>query len=303
MNETIIGGGGEPAPESLIKDSSDQAFMADVVEESRETPVIVDFWAPWCGPCKQLGPVLEKLVKASRGAVKLVKINIDDNPHVAQQLRVQSIPAVYAFKGGQPVDAFMGALPESQVKQFIERLGGAAGPSPVEEIMEQAAEALAQGDHQTAGQLYGAALQEEPGNPDAAGGLARCFIAMGNLDQAEQALGLVAKENAEHPAIAGARAALVLARETAGAGDAGPLRAQVEANPKDHQARFDLAIALLGSGDREGAVDQLLELLKRDRNWNEQAARKKLIELFDAFGQTDPLTIDSRRRMSSILFS
>jgi len=302
MNEPIIGGGG-PAPESLIKDSTDQNFMADVVDESRETPVIVDFWAPWCGPCKQLGPLLEKLVTAGRGAVKLVKINIDENPQVAQQLRIQSIPAVYAFKNGQPVDAFMGALPESQVKQFIERLAGPAGPSPFDQIMEEAAEAMARGDHQAAGQLYGAALQEEPGNPDAAGGLARCFIAMGNLDQAEQALGLVAKENAEHAAIAGARSALALARETAGAGDVGGLRAQLEANPKDHQARFDLAIALLGSGDREGALDELLELLKRDRNWNDQAARKKLIDLFDAFGPTDPLTQDGRRRMSSILFA
>ena len=303
MNETIIGGGGEPSPESLIKDSTDQAFMADVVDESRKTPVIVDFWAPWCGPCKQLGPILEKLVKAARGAVKLVKINIDENPHVAQQLRVQSIPAVYAFKNGQPVDAFLGAIPESQAKQFIERLGGASGPSPFEELMADAGDAMAKGDHQTAGQLYGAALQEEPGNPEAAGGLARCFIAMGNLDQAEQALGLVAKENAEHAAIAGARSALTLARETAGAGDASVLKAQLEANPKDHQARFDLAIALLGGGDRGAAVDQLLELLKRDRNWNDQAARKKLIELFDAFGPKDPLTLDGRRRMSSILFA
>ena len=302
MNEPIIGGGG-PTPEALVKDSSDQNFMVDVVEESRTTPVIVDFWAPWCGPCKQLGPVLEKLVKAGRGTVKLVKINIDENPHVAQQLRVQSIPAVYAFKAGQPVDAFMGALPESQVKQFIERLSGPAGPSPYDQIMEEATAAMAQGDHQTAGQLYGAALQEEPGNPEAAGGLARCFIAMGNLDQAEQALGLVSKENADHAAIAGARSALALARETAGAGDVGALRAQLEANPKDYQARFDLAIALLGGGDREGAVTELLELLRRDRNWNDQAARKKLIDLFDAFGPTDPLTQDGRRRMSSILFA
>ncbi|HKJ74632.1 MAG TPA: thioredoxin [Alphaproteobacteria bacterium] len=302
MSEPIIGGG-EPAPESLIKDSTDQNFMVDVVEESRETPVIVDFWAPWCGPCKQLGPMLEKLVKAGRGSVKLVKINIDENPHVAQQLRVQSIPAVFAFKEGQPVDAFMGALPESQLKEFIERLGGAAGPSPFEQLMEEAAAAMEKGDHQGAGQLYGAAVQEEPGNPEAAGGLARCFIEMGNLDQAEQALGLVTKENAEHPAIAGARSALALAREAAGAGDVSGLRAAIEANPKDHQARYDLAIALLAGGDRDGAVEQLLTLLKLDRNWNDQAARKKLIELFDAFGPTDPLTLDGRRRMSSILFA
>jgi putative thioredoxin len=303
MNETIIGGGEEPAPGSLIKDSTDQAFMADVVDESRETPVIVDFWAPWCGPCKQLGPMLEKLVKAGRGKVKLVKINIDENPHVAQQLRVQSIPAVFAFKDGQPVDAFMGALPESQIKQFIDRLGGESGPTPFEQLMEDAGAALAQGDHQTAGQLYGSALQEDPGNPDAAGGLARCFIAMGNLDQAEQALGLVAKENAGHAAIAGARSALALAREATSAGDSGALKAAVEANPKDHQARFDLAIALLAAGDKDGAVEQLLELLKRDRNWNDQAARKKLIDLFEAFGPNDPLTLDGRRRMSSILFA
>jgi putative thioredoxin len=302
MSEPIIGGG-EPAPESLIKDSTDQQFMVDVVEESRETPVIVDFWAPWCGPCKQLGPMLEKLVTAAKGKVKLVKINIDENPHVAQQLRVQSIPAVYAFKDGQPVDAFMGALPDSQVKEFIERLGGPSGPSEFDQIMEEAAAAMAQGDHQTAGQLFGAALQDEPGNPDAAGGLARCFIAMGKLDQAEQVLGLVSKENAEHAAIAGARSALALAREAQGVGDTSGLRAAVEANPADHQARYDLAIALLGASNKEGAVDQLLELLRRDRKWNDEAARKKLIELFDAFGPTDPLTADGRRRMSSILFA
>jgi putative thioredoxin len=302
MSDPLIGGG-QPAPETLIKDSTDQNFMADVVDESRNAPVIVDFWAPWCTPCKQLGPVLEKLVKAAHGAVKLVKINIDENPHVAQQLRVQSIPAVYAFKNGQPVDAFLGALPESQVKQFIERLGGDAGPSPFDQLMQEAGAAMAQGDHQTAGQLYGAALQEEPGNPEAVGGLARCFIAMGNLDQAEQVLGLVGKENASHAAITGARSALALARESAGAGDVAPLMAALEVNPNDHQARFDLAIAFLGAGKREAAVDELLALLKRDRNWNDQAARKKLIELFDAFGPTDPLTQDGRRRMSSILFA
>jgi len=302
MSEPIIGGGG-PTPESLIKDSTDQQFMVDVVDVSRETPVIVDFWAPWCGPCKQLGPMLEKQVVAAKGTVKLVKINIDENPQIAQQLRVQSIPAVYAFKDGQPVDAFMGALPESQIKEFIERLGGASGPSEFDQIMEEAVAAMAQGDHQTAGQLYGAALQDEPGNPDAAGGLARCFIAMGKLEQAEQVLALVTKENAEHPAIVGARSALALAREAEGAGDTASLRAAVEANPADHQARYDFAIALLGAGDRGGAVEQLLDLLKRDRKWNDEAARKKLIDLFEAFGPTDPLTADGRRRMSSILFA
>ena len=305
--EPIIGQGGEQSGMAgagdLIVDTTTRDFGRDVIEASRHVPVIVDFWAPWCGPCKQLTPILENAVKAARGAVKLVKMNIDEEPEVAQQLRVQSIPAVFAFKNGQPVDGFMGAMPESQVKAFIARLAGDTGPSPAEELIEIGREAFDAGDLSRAAQAFAQAAQEEPGNPAAVAGLARCYIAAGDLDRARQTLALVRPDARNDAEIAAAEAALSLAEKAGDLGDIAELQAKVEANPKDHQARFDLALALNARGDREGAVDQLLISIEYDRNWNDQAARKQLVEFFDAYGPKDEITLSGRRRLSSILFS
>jgi putative thioredoxin len=293
-SEPLIGG----AAAAPVKDVTTANFMAEVVDGSFDTPVIVDFWAPWCGPCKQLGPILEKTVRATNGAVRMVKLNIDENPEIAQQMRIQSIPAVYAFKDGRPVDGFVGALPESQVKQFVQRLGGGrGGPSPVEEALAMAKEALQTGDHASAGALYSQILQRDPGNVEAVAGLARATTTRGEFAR-------VSKENAGHADIAAARSALDLAEQAQKAmGSAGKLRARLARDPDDHDARFELATALFGSGDREAAIDELLGLFKRDREWNEQAARKQLVKFFEAMGPTDPLTLSGRRRLSSIMFS
>ena len=302
-NEPLIGGG--PGGGAAVKDVTTASFMAEVVDASFDQPVIVDFWAPWCGPCKQLGPILEKVVRGANGAVRMVKLNIDENPEIAQQMRIQSIPAVYAFKDGRPVDGFVGALPESQVKQFVQRLGGGGGgPSPVDEALAMAKEAVQTGDHASAVALYSQILQHEPEHIEALGGLARALVARGELDQAQQALARVPKESANHADITAARAALELAEQAQKAmGSAGKLRARLEQNPDDHEARLELATALFGSGEREAAVDELLNLYKRDRNWDEGAARKQLVKFFEAMGPTDPLTLSARRRLSSLMFS
>ncbi len=300
--EPIIGA--PPAAADAIKESDEKGFQADVVDASHETPVIVDFWAPWCGPCKQLGPALEKAVAAAGGKVRLVKINIDENPQIAQAFRIQSIPAVYAFSQGKPVDGFTGALPESQIKSFVGRLAGESGPSPVDQALERAKEALEQKDYGAASALFGQVLQHEPGNPDAVGGLARCFVAAREPERAREVLDQVGEEHADHAEIAGARAALALAEQASGsAADSAGLEARLAENENDHQARFDLAMALYGAGQREAAVEHLLEILRRDRAWNEEAARKQLVTLFEAFGPTDPLTVATRRKLSSLLFS
>ena len=291
------------AAAALIKDSSARTFVADVLEASREVTVLVDFWAPWCGPCKQLTPILEKVVREAKGAVKLVKINIDENQGIAQQLRIQSIPAVYAFRNGQPVDGFMGALPESQVRDFIKRLASGAGPSPIEELIAVAEEAAKAGDIGTAAQAYGQILQEEPQNPAALGGLARCYMASGDSERAKQTLALVPPEHQNHEAVAGVQAQLKLAELANKAGDTGALRAKVQADPNDHQARLDLAASLAARGENDAAVDELLESFRRDRNWNEAAARKQLLTLFEALGGADPAVQSGRRRLSSLLFS
>ena len=305
------GNGGGPAkadgaanPSPYIKDSSLQTFAADVLEASREVPVIVDFWAPWCGPCKQLGPALEKIVTEAKGAVRLVKVNVDENQEIARQLRIQSIPTVYAFKNGQPVDGFMGAIPESQLRQFVETLtGGAAGQSPADDILAAADEAFAAGDVATAAQAYGHVLQEDPGHPKAVAGLSRCYLKSGDLERARSTLGLVRPDGANDEAVRAVEAELSLRENARNAGDVAPLRARLAADPNDHQARYDLAMALDAAGDRAGAMTELLELVKRDRKWNDDAARKQLLTLFEALGPTDPRTLDGRRRLSSILFS
>lgn len=305
MSFSILGGGKsqkkDPAPAQLIKETTTQDFVRDVLEASKTVPVLVDFWAPWCGPCRQLTPILEKVVKAAKGAIRLVKMNIDDHPAVAGQLGVQSIPAVFAFRNGRPVDGFMGALPESQVKAFIERIAGKeafAGST-----LEQAAAAFEAGDVNGAASLYAASLQEDSENVEAIAGLARCYIRTGDLARAEQTLGFAPPAKQSAAPILGAKAALELARKSAGAGDASSLQKRVAGNPDDLQARFDLALALNARGEREAAMTQLLTILQRNREWNEGAARKQLIEFFDAWGSTNPLTVLGRQRLSSLLFS
>jgi putative thioredoxin len=306
--EPILGtaprNGAAGAGADLIKESNIDTFMADVVEASRQVPVIVDFWAPWCGPCKTLGPMLEKAVREAKGAVRMVKVNIDENPEIAQQMRIQSIPAVYAFKGGRPVDGFVGAVPESQIKTFVKRLGGDTGPSPVEQALEEAKAALDAGDAGTASAIYGQILSREPANAPAAAGLALCYIAAGDDAQAKELLDGLPPEAQKHADVQRARSALELAQQAANAsGDLAQLQQKVAQDPKDHQARHDLALALFAGGQQEAAIDQLLELFKRDRKWNDDGARKQLVKFFEALGGTHPLTINGRRRLSSLMFA
>ncbi|MBW3559686.1 MAG: thioredoxin [Proteobacteria bacterium] len=288
-----------------IKDSGDAGFLADVIEASRSQPVIVDFWAPWCGPCRQLTPALEKQVNAAKGAVKLVKIDIDKNPRVATQLRIQSIPTVYAFVDGQPVDGFQGALPESQIKAFIERLSkvgpGADGAADIEALLAMAAESAQLGDLGGAAQAYAQLLQLDPENAKAIAGLARVYLASGDLERAEEILSM-APAGAKDPELDSVRAALKLAR-AAPASDFAEFEDRLKADPNDHQARYALAEALAASGRLDEAVDALLHIFARDREWNGGAARAKLVEIFEAAGPNSDVAKTGRRRLSSLMFS
>jgi putative thioredoxin len=296
-------GGAAPAPSDAIKDTTTQAFTKDVIEESRKQPVLVDFWAPWCGPCKQLTPVLEKVIRAAKGKAKLVKMNIDEHPAIPGQMGIQSIPAVIAFVKGQPVDGFMGALPESQVTGFVERLIKDRVGGEEQDLLKAADAALAGGDVAQAADLYARVLAEDATNTAALAGLARTYVKTGALEQAKQTLALVPESKRNEAPVAAARAALELAEQAQSVGPVAELEQKIAANPLDHQARYDLALALNAKGRRGEALDHLLDIVKRDRKWNEDGARKQLVQLFDAWGPTDEATVAGRRRLSSILFS
>jgi putative thioredoxin len=291
------------AGDGLIRDTTTQTFVKDVIEESKRQPVLIDFWAPWCGPCKQLTPILEKAVRAAKGKVKLVKMNIDEHPSIPGQMGIQSIPAVIAFVNGQPADGFMGALPESQVMAFLERLTKDQIGGEAKDLLTAADTALAEGDPAGAAELYAQLLEEDNTNVAALAGLTRCYVETGAIEQAKQTLALVPDAKRNEASVLAATAALDLAGQAKSLGPLADLEQKVAANPLDHQARFDLALALNGKGRRQEALDHLIGIVKRDRKWNDDGARKQLVQFFDAWGPTDEATIDGRKRLSSILFA
>ncbi|MGE0564724.1 MAG: thioredoxin [Pseudolabrys sp.] len=296
-------GGAASAADDLIRDTTTQTFVKDVIEESKRQPVLVDFWAPWCGPCKQLTPVIEKAVRAAKGKAKLVKMNIDEHPAVAGQMGIQSIPAVVAFVNGQPADGFLGALPESQVVAFIERLTKSEIGGEEKDLLKAADAALVDGNTTEAAEIYAQILAGDSGNIHALAGLARCHVEIGALEQAKQTLALVPEAKRNDPAVAAARAALELSEQAKTLGPLVELEEKVAANPLDHQSRFDLALALNAKGKRPEALNHLIEIVRRDRKWNDDGARKQLVQFFEAWGATDEATVEGRKRLSSILFS
>ena len=308
METLLTGAAPQGLPPDLIKDSDQTKFAKDVIEASRTVPVIVEFWAPWCGPCKTLQPAIEKVVKEAKGAVKLVKINIDQNQMLAQQLRIQSIPAVFAFFGGRPVDGFMGAIKESEVKAFVDKLvqasgGAGGGDGGLAELLEQAKAAVAQNDADTAAQIYSEILGLEPTNVTALAGLARYQVSLGDMEQARELLAQVAAKDKTHADVVAAQAAIDLSEQAKAAGPVDDLKAKAAADPKDFQTRLDLAMAYWAGDQKQEAIDELLAMIKLDRTWNEGAARQQLLKFFEALGFSDPLSVDGRKRLSTILFS
>jgi putative thioredoxin len=297
------GGAAAAVPEAVVKDTTTQTFVKDVIEESKRQPVLVDFWAEWCGPCKQLGPVLEKVVRAAKGKVKLVKMDIDKHPSIPGQLGIQSIPAVFAFVNGQPVDGFLGALPESQIVAFLERVTKDRIGGEEKDLLQAADEALAKADAAGAAELFARVLAQDSGNVAALAGLARSYVRTGAIEQAKQTLALVPEAQRNDAAVAAARAALEIAEQAKSVGPLAELEQKVAANPLDHQARFDLAVALNSKGRRQEAVDNLIDIVKRDRKWNDDGARKQLVQFFEAWGPTDEATVNGRKRLSSVLFA
>jgi putative thioredoxin len=299
-------GSGAPPPPDLIKETTTQTFVKDVIEESRRQPVLIDFWAPWCGPCRQLTPLLEKAVRAAKGRVKLVKMNIDDHPAIPGQMGIQSIPAVIAFVNGQPADGFMGALPESQVNAFIDKLTKgvpAAGEPNIADLLKEAEAVLGEGDAATAAQVYAEVLALDATNIAALAGLAKCYITTGAIEQAKQTLAMVPESKRNDATVKAVQATIDLAEQAESVGPIGELEQKVAANPLDHQARFDLATALNAAGKRNEATDQLLAIVRRDRKWNDDGARKQLVQFFEAWGGADEATVEGRKRLSTILFS
>jgi putative thioredoxin len=306
---TIVEQGGGAAPQAapdLIKDITTQSFMKDVIEESKRQPVLIDFWAEWCGPCRQLTPILEKAVRNAKGRVKLVKMNIDQHPQIPGQMGIQSIPAVIAFVNGQPADGFMGAVPESQINAFIDKLTKgmpAAGEPNVAEILQEAEAVLAEGDAPAAAQIYAEVLAHDSTNIPALAGLAKCYVTSGAIEQAKQTLAMVPESKRNDAAVKAVQAAIDLAEQAQSVGPVTELEQKVAANPLDHQVRFDLATALNAAGKRGEATEQLLAIVRRDRKWNDDGARKQLVQFFEAWGGADEATVEGRKKLSTILFS
>ena len=308
MEQVIAGGTGSMGGQVVIKDTNTADFKTDVIDASMNAPVIVDFWAPWCGPCKQLTPILEKVVTEAGGKVQLIKLNIDEAQQIATQMQIQSVPAVYAFFQGRPVDGFMGAVPESQVRQFVDQLVAvadkAAGPSPIDEALEQAKATLEAGDASTAGAIYGQILQQEQTNVKAISGMGKCYLATGQMEAAKGLLESIADDQRQDPDFVSFQTALELATQAnTSTGETTALKEKVAANPQDHQARYDLALAHYGDGANEEAIDALLEILRANQGWNEGAAREQLVKIFEALGDTHPDTVEGRQKMASILFA